>query len=631
MPVKWWNDFSRGMNTDIIDPGPGWARYIKDGVIVGNEVRQRGHRTSVDLGTISDTFSSIGAVWGADNSGNDDQIVACVLASAGASLLAGYISNLMYRLGGRVDGDNAAYSGGAVVRTYGTPAEIGDEGLIPFMTTFGIPDTTAAPVKFNDADGAVNRAVGALSSAYRTGTITVTRNSRVIEGAGVNWSGNVVVGDYLYIQDTSTTPALNSRLFRITAITDSDTLEVDVAPTWDEAAITSIATVKYSAHCIGRLSSPSNVFSDGSSSVNWVSAGVLGSYRDRVLAGNVRVYDGGRHRLIYDGLMWSGAPDESSYFFEGADLWNAANIVRVGVGHGYKINAIHEFNGQALIIKDRGAFVLSGDLLTGDVVQPAQIDLISAKSGTLWGYSTCVTPVGVLWHDLRQQALWLWQGGGQLVNIASNRFTQYLRNNIGHPMRLSCGDGRVYMFPATGTTMIVWDYIKDVFYLADMPSSGYGGNVFHSLAVENQTDLVFRLGTDCLAHNLLHDINNLDSSGTIQDGGNTSAPVLDVQTPSFVPEGSIRPTAVRAVYHMDANSGTPQLQPYIQEETQAAGTNAGSVLPSTTDASRARSGISTGHTAYGPVSVGVYENANDDSGDIRIYALGLEYEVDEDT
>lgn len=276
--------------------------------------------------------------------------------------------------------------------TNGSACVFGAEALFPAYD----------PLKAGGQDGLPTRWGGKeTTTGYRTGSIAGTAGSTVVTGTGTTFTGNVRVGDYLWLDDGGLTPAWGERWMRVLEVRNATTLIVDAPHP------ATFAGAGYRVDALGVWTVKPGTFGLPTRTANVT--------RDSLFMGREVTQHKGRvwtlgtyelnNRWYPDRLRWSAADLEVSAGWKGADYWhpNAFTDVAPGTG-GDGRGALVSIGTTLFIIKERAVFALRGDVETDGRDVGAAVSLFSDEDG-LFGGQPVLVPGGALFCG--RQGLWL--------------------------------------------------------------------------------------------------------------------------------------------------------------------------------------------------------------------------------
>lgn len=477
--VKYFSDFSRGLNTDNAQPGDGWAEIFHDVFPMRQgQVTQRGGRSlmcSIEGSSSYDSFSAHGAhVYSAAVGGVYSALPDPVPSDEDTL----FFFSPDYSLGilgpaFRMDGDGVAYDGGDLNEMFESGTSYNDELILSHIDN-GDTEVNVAPIAWAGVDP---------NSAYRTGTVATTDGSDIVVGTATLWAtdSNVVPDMYLYIQN-----AASLRTFRILRVVDDTHLVVDRAPDF------TVAAQKYAAQGLGRVSAPADLFANNLGiSVPWPEAASIVAHQDRLFSLGCREYNGGNAKYFPHRVRWSASEAEFSGQFKGRDYWQDSAFVDVAVGLGSGIVCGASWGDSLVVVKDQGIVQIVGEFESDGSPSGTSMHTISGFAGTSSPQSVGVSEIGVIIAG--QETAWAWSGG-QLRDLCKGRVSQFYRDFFrGTPPQVSCLNGRIVFHANAGDesdepisdlfgyATLVYDYVFDIFYSTSKSASmgrivqaGYG-------------------------------------------------------------------------------------------------------------------------------------------------------------
>lgn len=182
------------------------------------------------------------------------------------------------------------------------------------------------------------------------------------------------------------------------------------------------------------------------------------THNDRLFLGNIVDDPTGGSKIRWSGTFNDQSPVNNRTGFH---LWPSGAIIDVFPGVGGEITGLHSFGGSLVILKNRAAFILRGDVATGSYDLGASLDKITERSGAEIPGASTVSPIGVAWAD--RAGLFIWNGSNISV-VSGGRIDSLWRDRFGDnpPTVLSATSDRIIMQNDVGAT-IIYDFDKDLF------------------------------------------------------------------------------------------------------------------------------------------------------------------------
>jgi hypothetical protein len=335
---------------------------------------------------------------------------------------------------------------------------------------------------------------GNVNNFYNTGTITVTNGSPDIVGLGTSWASNTEAGMYIYIDNATDPIPLNSRTYKILEVVDNTNITLDSNIT---ISVASRATLSYAIQNVGMLAAPTGIFKGVGGVEKMVQAEVCSSHQDRLFVAHT--YEPGDPGVsgtwsdlapvtwnslsgftwdnVFPGseghphrIRWSAESGESSAPFIGRDYWHTQAFIDIATGFGSKITALSSFGGNLIILKERGVFVLRGDVSTDGTDLGASVDTISMEIGCN-SPSVAVTDSGVVFTS----ADGVFVTDGNSVTELSDGISMAMRETY-IPTGVSAAASRIYVNCINRT--LVYDMNMNAWYVWFLGEAGLRPGVY---------------------------------------------------------------------------------------------------------------------------------------------------------